>query len=389
MVRANQPRHGASPAQIFHSYCQINHDLSAGCTVVWGIDRINDATFDLAGIETNLRKRCASLKSTRHKTARETVRVRESFSPMLTHLDNGDEAIIFSAPEARYVSMRIRLTDLMWIPIVSDLLLTLLLAEIHPLFRLREDCAVCLRFNKSFTRISHGCSLSNVFLFAKNISSKTLDRTATYFTVLRETVETRTLAIRFKCVTSSFSGFLMRASSFVSSVEIYYAIMQCTMESDESQKESGRKVLKAEKSHANNPVCSHQTGHRRDGRKFATNLFPPVPRPFPVSALFSTRFYSRHVCSEKNCSRALYSVRVLHAWLHSRLSPSPFPGFPLGPPPRAFETIGGNSASRRSIRVLNKDARFDFLSIPLGRLLCVRPFKFARTSVVLGSTKRV
>lgn len=47
-VRANQPRHGASPAQIFHSYCQINHDLSAGCTVVWGIDRINDATFDLA-----------------------------------------------------------------------------------------------------------------------------------------------------------------------------------------------------------------------------------------------------------------------------------------------------------------------------------------------------
>lgn len=41
---------------------------------------------------------------------------------MLTHLDNGDEAIIFSAPEARYVSMRIRLSDLMWIPIVSDLL---------------------------------------------------------------------------------------------------------------------------------------------------------------------------------------------------------------------------------------------------------------------------
>ena len=49
-----------------------------------------------------------------------------SLSPMLTHLDNGDEAIIFSAPEARYVSMRIRLSDLMWIPIVSDLLLTLL-----------------------------------------------------------------------------------------------------------------------------------------------------------------------------------------------------------------------------------------------------------------------
>lgn len=43
-----------------------------------------------------------------------------------THLDNGDEAIIFSAPEARYVSMRISLSDLMWIPIVSDLLSTLL-----------------------------------------------------------------------------------------------------------------------------------------------------------------------------------------------------------------------------------------------------------------------
>lgn len=46
--------------------------------------------------------------------------------PMLTHLDNGDEAIIFSAPEARYVSMRISLSDLMWIPIVSDLLSALL-----------------------------------------------------------------------------------------------------------------------------------------------------------------------------------------------------------------------------------------------------------------------
>lgn len=53
-VRANQTRHGASVAQIFHSYCQINHDLNAGCSVVWGIDRINDATFDLAASNARL-----------------------------------------------------------------------------------------------------------------------------------------------------------------------------------------------------------------------------------------------------------------------------------------------------------------------------------------------
>lgn len=51
-VCANQTRRGASPAQIFHSYGQINHDLSAGCTAVWGIERINDAMFGIArGIE--------------------------------------------------------------------------------------------------------------------------------------------------------------------------------------------------------------------------------------------------------------------------------------------------------------------------------------------------
>lgn len=59
---------------------------------------------------------------------------------MLTHLDNGDEAIIFSAPEARYVSMRIRLSDLMWIPIVSDLLSTLLSGRDTPLFYVCGDC---------------------------------------------------------------------------------------------------------------------------------------------------------------------------------------------------------------------------------------------------------
>lgn len=71
---------------------------------------------------------------------------------MLTHLDNGDEAIIFSAPEARYVSMRIRLSDLMWIPIVSDLLSALLSpGEIRRLrFRVcGEIASVCLRFKKS------------------------------------------------------------------------------------------------------------------------------------------------------------------------------------------------------------------------------------------------
>ncbi|KYN00332.1 hypothetical protein ALC62_08823 [Cyphomyrmex costatus] len=46
-VRANQTRRGASLAQIFHSYGQINHDLSAGCTAVWGIERINDAMFGI------------------------------------------------------------------------------------------------------------------------------------------------------------------------------------------------------------------------------------------------------------------------------------------------------------------------------------------------------
>lgn len=97
------------------------------------------------------------LKSIRHKTARANTRLKRggysegrkatwipegginppSLSPMLTHLDNGDEAIIFSAPEARYVSMRIRLSDLMWIPIVSDLLSP---GEIHP-YSVCADCS--------------------------------------------------------------------------------------------------------------------------------------------------------------------------------------------------------------------------------------------------------
>ena len=97
------------------------------------------------------------LKSIKHKTARANTGLKRggysseggkatwipegginppSLSPMLTHLDNGDEAIIFSAPEARYVSMRIRLSDLMWIPIVSDLLSTSLSRRDTPLFRL-------------------------------------------------------------------------------------------------------------------------------------------------------------------------------------------------------------------------------------------------------------
>lgn len=43
MVGGNRPRHGASRPQIFHGYCQINHDLSA----VWGIACINDAAFGI------------------------------------------------------------------------------------------------------------------------------------------------------------------------------------------------------------------------------------------------------------------------------------------------------------------------------------------------------
>ncbi|EGI62424.1 hypothetical protein G5I_09208 [Acromyrmex echinatior] len=147
MVRANQTRRGALPAQIFHSYGQINHDLSAGCTAVWGIERINDAMFGIehAIINNNSGKAISSkcrlifvkgergLKSIRHKIARANTGLERgeyseggkatwipegginppSLSLMLTHLDNGDEAIIFSAPEARYVSMRIRLSDLM------------------------------------------------------------------------------------------------------------------------------------------------------------------------------------------------------------------------------------------------------------------------------------
>jgi hypothetical protein len=53
-LRANQTRRGVSPAQIFHSYGQINHDLSAGCTAVWGIERINDAMFGCAASNARL-----------------------------------------------------------------------------------------------------------------------------------------------------------------------------------------------------------------------------------------------------------------------------------------------------------------------------------------------
>ncbi|TGZ46097.1 Uncharacterized protein DBV15_08163 [Temnothorax longispinosus] len=109
-VRANQTRRGASPAQIFHSYGQINHDLSAGCTAVWGIERINDAMLKRGGYS----------EGGKATWIPEGGVNPPSLSPMLTHLDNGDEAIIFSAPKARYVSMRIRLSDLMWILIHQD-----------------------------------------------------------------------------------------------------------------------------------------------------------------------------------------------------------------------------------------------------------------------------
>lgn len=116
------------------------------------------------------------LKSIRHKTARANTRLKRggyseggkatwipegginplSLSPMLTHLDNGDEAIIFSAPEARYVSMRIRLSDLMWIPIVSDLLSTSLSpGEIYP-YSVCADCSRLLRILKNQIDISPG-----------------------------------------------------------------------------------------------------------------------------------------------------------------------------------------------------------------------------------------
>lgn len=121
------------------------------------------------------------LKSIRHKTARANTGLKRggyseggkatwipegginppSLSPMLTHLDNGDEAIIFSAPEARYVSMRIRLSDLMWIPIVSDLLSTLLSRRDIYIYSVCGDLpAICLRFKKigSIGRLSIGPS---------------------------------------------------------------------------------------------------------------------------------------------------------------------------------------------------------------------------------------
>jgi len=63
-------------------------------------------------------------------------------TPPLARPDNGDEAIIFSAPEARYVSMRISLSDLMWIPIASDLLSALLSRRLLALrdAQRRRDC---------------------------------------------------------------------------------------------------------------------------------------------------------------------------------------------------------------------------------------------------------
>lgn len=45
-----------------------------------------------------------------------------SINPTSTYPSREDEAIIFSAPEALFASMRIRLRDLMWIPMASDLL---------------------------------------------------------------------------------------------------------------------------------------------------------------------------------------------------------------------------------------------------------------------------
>lgn len=123
------------------------------------------------------------LKSIRHKTARANTRLKRggyseggkatwipegginppSLSPMLTHLDNGDEAIIFSAPEARYVSMRIRLSDLMWIPIVSDLLSTSLsLRARYTLIPSVQIAAVCFGFKKNQFDISPGVVINKL-----------------------------------------------------------------------------------------------------------------------------------------------------------------------------------------------------------------------------------
>jgi len=77
---------------------------------------------------------------------------------------------------------------------------------------------------------------------------------------------------------------------------------------------------------------------------FSATLCPPAHLPTVPGALsFSTaRFYARHVCSEKNCSRALCPVLG-----SARSAPLPLPGSlrPAPPPPASSSSSSSSSPS--------------------------------------------
>lgn len=71
------------------------------------------------------------------------------------------------------------------------------------------------------------------------------------------------------------------------------------------------RISKVGKSLASNPASRHQarSSFAMDGNSRLAFFSLAFHRPFlPTWDLFSSRFYSRHVCSEKNCSRALCPV---------------------------------------------------------------------------------
>lgn len=88
------------------------------------------------------------------------------------------------------------------------------------------------------------------------------------------------------------------------------------------------RIWKVGKSPASNPASRHQARSSLRWTEIRDWLFSlTFRRPFlPTWVLPPLDSYSRHVCSEKNCSRALCPVLVLHARLPRLvlLSLSPF-----------------------------------------------------------------
>lgn len=84
------------------------------------------------------------------------------------------------------------------------------------------------------------------------------------------------------------------------------------------------RISKVGKSLANNPAFRHQARSSSRWTEIRDWLFSlTFRRPFlPTWVLPPLDFYSRHVCSEKNCSRALCPVLVLHARLPRPVPPS-------------------------------------------------------------------